>query len=201
MHLVSQLFSWVGCFMHLKSVDSASLPFWAYQCLCKRNVSVVLDCKTLGLEAIWMLAGFVCVSVCLWKYLYLVSGSCPLKNRSCSVSYTFQKISLRCESINLAYIKDEQCCGFANESSISGLPEECLLSEKLACLSARSPVKNYTWALSEIGNSWVQGHSHPVVWFFFHCDCTEQESVGSIKSSCVKVQKHFAVWTPTSWQH
>lgn len=28
MHLVSQLFLWVDCSMHFKSIDSAPLPFW-----------------------------------------------------------------------------------------------------------------------------------------------------------------------------
>lgn len=145
-----------------------------------------------------MLAGFVCVSYFYENiYIWLVEVVF-WRTEADSVSYTFQKVSLGRESINLAYIKDKQCSCFANERSTAGLPAEwCLAPVWEVCVSqCEVPCEKwhvgFVWDCKRVVSGTFMSR------LFFLSDWTEQQTLGFIKRYCVNAINRFAVWNPLS---
>lgn len=111
-----------------------------------------------------MLAVFICISVCLWKYLYLVSGSRPLKNRSWFSQLRFPESKPQMWKYKPCIYKGWavlSLCQWIFHLWVASwmLPSSYLRSWHVSVLG--SLWKNYTWAWYEIGNCRVQGHSCP----------------------------------------
>lgn len=149
---------------------------------------MALGCKTLGFE-LWMLALFMCITVCLWKYVYLVRGSLSFEEQKLIQSVTLsRKQASHVKSINLAYIKTRHHWAFFFWIASSVLPGSCLRSW---CVLVWGPLWKITDRLCARLEIQVQGHACPGFFTLWTEQC-------SIKSSCVKPQTHLAIWTLSS---
>lgn len=162
-----------------KAVDSAPPLSWRW-CLHNISVSVVLDCKTLDLEAIRTLAVIASIFLCLWQWAWLLQSVLG-RTEADSVTHVESKPQVWKYKTHLQQGAVALC--FANQLPISGswmLPAYVWVLGHLW--------KNYTWALYGNGNGWAQGLACPGV------STVRRTLVLAGVWTHMSAQTHFPVW-------
>lgn len=129
-----------------KAVDSAPPLSWRW-CLHNISVSVVLDCKTLDLEAIRTLAVIASIFLCLWQWAWLLQS---VLGRTEADSVTHMESKPQVWKYKTYLQQGAVVLCFANQLPISELNAACF------CLSAGSPLEKlhvgFVWEWQRLGS-------------------------------------------------